>query len=380
MTFRLIRRALVCACVVLLTCAAAHGAGFKEAKFGPASLTIVEGVPVVHVYGTPEQMGEQQGKLLGEQAKAAHTQYLGKLFFPGGKDVGLRAGVLKVALRMQDSIPAIYIREMKAFAKASGMSYENVLLSNTVFDIKRAIFCTTFVATGERSADGKPVFGRNLDFPTLGVAHTFSCVVVYHPNDGHAVASITFPGLIGVLSGLSDAGVAAAVMEVHLQGSQVQATPYGMVFRSALTECNTTDAVIKAVSARARTATNNLMICDALGNAACLELGMKKSAVRRPEAGLVYATNHFRSDELGHPWPCWRIPKLKKVAQDGRKLDEAAAQKILQSVSYKLLTMQSMVFRPASREFLLAIGKPPASKRKFVRLTSGVLFPKRKDQ
>ena len=380
MVLRLIRRVLVCACVVLLACSAVHGAEFKEAKFGPASLKIVDGVPVIHVYGTHEQMGEQQGKLLGAAAKAVHKQYFGKLFFPGGKDIGLRAGVLRHSLRMEKSIPADYIKEMKAFAKAAGMSYEDILLANTVFDIKRAIFCTTFVATGKRSVDGKPVFGRNLDFPTLGTAHKFSCVVVYHPKNGHAVASVTFPGLIGVLSGLNDAGVAAAVMEVHLRGSQIQATPYAMVFRAALTESETTNAVIKAVTARARTSTNNLMICDAGGNAACLELGMKKTAVRRAEDGLIYATNHFRSKELGRPWPCWRIPRLKKAIKNGRKLDEAAARKLLQTVSYKLLTMQSIVFRPASREFLLAIGKPPASKHKFVRLTSGVLFPERENQ
>ena len=380
MGLRLIRHVLVCACVAPLVCAAASGAEFKEATFGPASLKIVEGVPVIHVYGTHEQIGEQQGKLLGEAAKAVHKQYFGKLFFPGGKDIGLRASVLKHSLRMAKSIPADYIKEMKAFAKASGLSYEDILLANTVFDIKRAIFCTTFVAGGKRSADGKPVFGRNLDFPTLGVAYKFSCVIVYHPKGGHAVAAVSFPGLVGVLSGLNDAGVAAAVMEVHLRGAQIQATPYAMVFRAALTECETTDAVIKAVTARARTSTNNLMICDADGNAACLELGMKKTAARRQEDGFVYATNHFRSKELGRPWPCWRTPRLKKVARNGQKLDEAAAQKLLQSVSYKLLTMQSIVFRPASREFLLAIGKPPASKHKFVRLTSGVLFPERENQ
>jgi predicted choloylglycine hydrolase len=281
---------------------------------------------------------------------------------------------------MEKSIPDQYIKEMKAFAKAAGMKYEDILLANTVFDIKRAIFCTTFVATGKRSADGKPVFGRNLDFPTMGVAHRFSCVIVHHPTKGHAVASVSFPGLIGVLSGLSDAGVAAAVMEVHRQGAQIQAPPYAMVFRAALVEADTTAAVIKIVTARARTSTNNLMVCDADGNAVALELGMKKTAARPLEDGFVYATNHFRSQKFGEPRPCWRIPKLKKIATNGQKLDEAAAQKLLQSVSFQIMTMQSIVFRPASREFLLAIGKPPASKEKFVRLTSGVLFPKRENQ
>ncbi len=363
-------------CVLSIACAAAQAADFKEATHGPASLRIVEGVPVLHVYGTPAEMGEQQGRLIGAQAKRVHRQYFGRIFRPGGRDIGLRDDVLKLSRKMEASIPAAYVTEMKAMAKAAGMDYDDMLIANTVFDIKRSIFCTTFVATGDRSADGKPVFGRNLDFPTLGVAHKFSCVIVYHPKDGHAVASVTFPGLVGVLSGMNDAGVAAAVMEVHLQGAKVQATPYAMVFRSALTGAATTDDAVAAVRARARTATNNLMVCDANGAAACVELGMDKTAVRRPEGGLIYSTNHFLSEELTKPWVCWRIPRLKKATDGGKKLDEALAKRILADVAYKQLTMQSMVFRPASRGLLLATGEPPATKGEYVRLTADVLFPK----
>ena len=376
----LFHRAMVLTCGLLLSCAAARAVEFKEAAHGPASLKIVKGVPIIHVYGTAEEMGEQHGKLFGAHVKAGVDQYLGKVLMPGGKDVGMRGAVLKLSLKMEKSIPAEYVREMKAIAKAAGVKYENVLLANTIFDIKRLIFCTTFVAAGDRSVDGQPVFGRNLDYPTFGVAHKLSCVIVYHPKNGHAVASVTFPGLVGVLSGLNDAGVAAAVMEVPLHGGQVQATPYAMVFRAALTGAATTGDVVRAVTARARTSTNNLMICDALGNAACLELGMKQTAVRRPKNGLIYSTNHFRSKELATPWLCWRIPRIKKATKDGRKLDEALAKKSLADAAYKHLTMQSMVFRPASRELLLAIGEPPAAKRKFVRLTNGVLFPKGKGQ
>ncbi|MFH1732900.1 MAG: hypothetical protein ABIF82_14780, partial [Planctomycetota bacterium] len=67
----LFRRGMVLTCGLLLSCAAARGVEFKEATHGPASLKIVKGVPIVHVYGTAEEMGEQHGKLLGAQARAA---------------------------------------------------------------------------------------------------------------------------------------------------------------------------------------------------------------------------------------------------------------------------------------------------------------------
>jgi len=356
---------------VLAFAVAAHAAGFQEARHGPASLAFVKGIPVVHVYGTPGQMGEQQGVLLREPIQALLEQYLGRFLGSGG----LRTSVLKVARQMEKSIPARYVREMTALAKGAGVAYEDVLLANTVFDIKRAIFCSTVVAVGKRSADGKPIFGRNLDFPTFGVAHKYTCVVVYHPAKGRAVASVTFPGLIGVLSGLNDAGVAAATMEVRRRDTQLTATPYALVFRDALTGAAGTDDVVRIVTTRARTSSNNLMVCDAAGRAARAELGVKVTAVRRPEKGMLYSTNHFRSKRLGSPVICWRIARIRRAVADGRPLDVARTKHVLLRAAYPTMTMQSIVFRPASRAFLLAAGEPPAAKLPFVLFAKSVLFP-----
>jgi len=365
---------------VLAVPAVARAAQFKEATHGPASLTLVEGVPLVHVYGTPEQMGEQQGALLGPQLSLLVDQYLNKYLRSFGKDLGLRGSVLKLSHRMEKSIPRRYIEEMKALAKSAGVAYEDVLLANTVFDIRRAVFCSTFVALGERSADGRPIFGRNLDFPSLGVAHKYSCVIVYHPKQGRAVASVTFPGLIGVLSGLNDAGVAAAVMEARVPGLQTIATPYALVFRTALTNAASTGEVVRTVTARARSTNNNLMICDAKGNAACAELSIRKVVARRPVNGVIYSTNHFTSKELGRPWMCWRLPRLRKALGGSVRVDEAMAKKILADVAVARATMQSIVFRPAACSFLLAVGQPPAPSRKFVLFKKPVLFPAARKQ
>jgi len=365
---------------VLVVSAAARGAEFKKATHGPASLTFVEGVPIVHVYGTPEQMGEQQGALLGPQLKLLVDQYLNKYLLSFGGDIGLRRTVLRLSRQMEKSIPRRYIEEMKALAKSARASYEDVLLANTVFDIRRAVFCSTFVAVGDRSADGQPIFGRNLDFPTLGVAHKYSCVIVYHPKKGHAVASVTFPGIVGVLSGLNDAGVAAGVMEARVAGLQTTATPNALVFRTALTGAASTEDVLRVVKTRARSTNNNLMICDAKGNAACAELSIGKVVARRPENGVIYSTNHFTSKELGRPWMCWRLPRLRKALSGTAKVDEALAKKILADVAVKQATMHSIVFRPAACSFLLAAGRPPAPDHKFVLFKKSVLFPAARKQ
>ena len=122
-------------------------------------------------------------------------------------------------------------------------------------------------------------------------------------------------------------------------------------------------------------ATNNLMVCDASGQAACVELGFKQVAVRRPVKDVLYSTNHFQSKELGGTWMCWRLPRLRKGLSEAKALDVARAQALLGQVSYRMLTMHSMVYRPASRSFWLAIGEPPATQHKFVLLDRATLFP-----
>jgi len=356
-------------------CAAGGAAEFKPAVCGPASLRLISGIPIIHVYGTPEQMGKQQGVLLGPAVRAVFKQYLERFLTLDGRNTSFRDTMVKLSREMEKSIPGHYVREMRALAKAAGATYEDVRLANTVFDLKRSIFCTTVVAVGKRSSDGQPIFARNLDFPTLGVAHKYSCVIVYHPAKGRSVASVTFPGLIGVLSGINDAGVTAATMEVRLRGSTTNAAPYAMVYRDALTGADSAADVVKSVTGRGRSSNNNLMICDAQGGAAVAELSLKRTAVRRPVDGLIYSTNHFQSKELGTPLFCWRLPRIRKALAGGKQLDTALAKTLLADVAYRRLTMQSMVLRPAARQFELAVGEPPAARHPFVLFKSSDLFP-----
>jgi len=148
-----------------------------------------------------------------------------------------------------------------------------------------------------------------------------------------------------------------------------------MLFRMALAGAESTDDVLKVLKDNKRSTSNNLMICDAKGRAACAELTIEKIAVRRPTNGVIYSTNHFRSKELGGWRLCWRVPRIKKALRGDGKVDAALVKKTLQRVALGKMNLQSMIFRPGSRNLLLAIGEPPAAKRPFVLLEQSVLFP-----
>src|SRR5262249_58930466 len=104
--------------------------------------------------------------------------------------------------------------ELEAIAKA-GIDREKLVVGNTMFDLKKSIACSALQITPDRSATKNLLFGRNLDYPSLGYAHEYSLVTIYRPKGKHAFASVGFPGLVGSLSGINGAGLALCVLEIY---------------------------------------------------------------------------------------------------------------------------------------------------------------------
>lgn len=66
--------------------------------------------------------------------------------------------------------------------------------------------CTAFGAWGPASATGKLVQVRALDFGT-GPFGNYTVLQVHRPTDARAFASISFPGMVGVVTGVAQDGV-----------------------------------------------------------------------------------------------------------------------------------------------------------------------------
>ncbi|MBI3096802.1 MAG: hypothetical protein HYY93_00935 [Planctomycetes bacterium] len=371
---------------VLVLAAGCAGSSSPRVKAPPAAATAlperavleqIGNVPVYHVYGTPREMGRQAGAAMRDDIITLRDQYLLSFASTGERREYLRRG----ALSMEKHIPSPYLEEMHGLAEGAGLPYEDILLANTFLDVARLTECSTFVVPAERSADGEALFGRNLDFADRDCAHRFSRVVVYHPAAGRPFLAVTWPGMIGVLSGMNEDGLACAVMNVYGYGDSADGMPYTLQFRRILEEAGTTAEAIRIGQSTPRTCGNNLMVCDATGAAAVLEETAKQCEVRRREGEMViWSTNHFRSKSLFRPWPCARYAKIEKMLaakEAPKKVDDAHAHAILKAVAQKVklsTTLQSMVFRPASRRLDLAIGELPATNGTYVRLDGRALM------
>ena len=350
------------------------GPAFSPNACVGGELGIESGVPVLQVGGSPQVLGQAYGRLVGEQVRYLRGRYLGRVV-GGGR---LKQLALRMAQPMERHIPERYLRELGALAEAAGESREDVLLLATFLDVYRLVGCSTLVAVPPAAA-GEPFLARNLDFPTLGVAHRYSMVVVYHPEGFRSFLSVTWPGLPGVVSGMNQAGLVLVMSEVSDGEQSLDGIPYQLLYRRVLEECDTVEQAEELVRRAARTMANNVVLLDGGGHAAVLEVTRHAVIRRGLQKGVLCATNHFRGrGEGGGVWPCRRYDILSRESTrlHGR-LGVGQAAELLGMVHQGPLTMQSMIFEPGSMRVHLALGAPPTTSGPYRTLDAGRLFRRR---
>ena len=96
----------------------------RPATAPPARMTIVEGMPVVHLYGGPQERGTQYGTLLRNPLLAIHRCIDGIL------DAPTKARMLAYADSQEEFIPADIREELQAMSDASGVPYMELVALN----------------------------------------------------------------------------------------------------------------------------------------------------------------------------------------------------------------------------------------------------------
>ena len=349
---------------------------YQEASYDGAWLRYFGNIPVLSLSGTPEQMGRQQGKL-GAAIAEGILSYPKELLETVGRKGGWTAH-LEIAQKMRAQFPPDHLAELEVLAKTANLPEQVLLGANILADAYRArIGCSSLIVDSCRSKTGGPLFGRNLDFYALGKLHQYSLVIVYRPVGKHAFASVGFPGLLGCISGMNDAGLALAVHEApaSADGSPLfnpDGVPYGLLFRRILEECTSIEEAIKLVESAKRTTLLNLALCDRRTHAV-VEMTPRTVAVRKEPDGICVCTNHFRTDPLRFVTYCPRYERLIQAKKlDRLGLEEVAAK--MHQANQGPLTIQTMIFEPAALRLHLSLGKPPTSARPLEKLELGPLF------
>jgi len=186
-----------------------------------------------------------------------------------------------------------------------GPNYLRILNYHAAHDIGHAlqnmnlVACTAFGVWGEKADDSILVIGRNFDFYVGDAFNEEKIVAFIDPKNGHKFMTITWGGMIGVLSGMNAAGLTVSINAAKSAIPWGAKTPVSLVAREVLQHAATIDEAEAIIRARETFVSESFLIGSAIdGEAVVIEKTPEITSKYDPDTNYIVLTNHFQSNKL----------------------------------------------------------------------------------
>jgi hypothetical protein len=320
----------------------------------------VEGrVPVLHLYGTPEETGRQYGALMRPALKGLSGYFRCMLWMQ-------RDGIITYARKHETVLPEEIRRQLHAMADAADVDYDELVALNVI----PRFLCTTLAVWGPVTADGNMIMGRNGDDFGLGLDDCCNIVVVYHPDVGQPVVLITFLGMAGGFMGMNAHGVAFGnMLVINAKGRREEGLPIQLALRLAAQKSSSAREMVDSLVGLPHVIPNNVMVVDER-EALVAELGTDRTFVRVGADGMLAAANYFveHPDRLdaGHSE---RYDDLVRVTRQhlGRMTVETM-KSALYAARRWWLNYRAAIFEPGPMRMHVSLNRNDASGGPYVTL------------
>jgi hypothetical protein len=260
---------------VLLLCASAARADSKTiARCGKGFLEEVDGYRVLHVKGTPYEMGYQQGVLLRDDIREQvrflfdvkakeFTQEIGSELRKGPlKALNLKPDaksiVATIAKGQQKFVPDRFYEEMRGVADGSGVAYDEIVCANFIPEL---FHCSGFAIAGKATKNGTLYHGRILDYGCDWRLQEHAVLTVAEPDGKIPFVNITYAGFVGSVTGMNAERVSIGEMGGRGLGFWA-GVPMAFLFRMALEESHSLDEAIAVFRDHPRTCQYYYVIAD----------------------------------------------------------------------------------------------------------------------
>src|SRR5262245_6334519 len=195
-------RLLACALVVCLFVQSLALAEGTIARCGKGWLEEINGYPVLHLKGTPYEMGYQHGALLKESAQRNFTNILsmdeGKKVELGPIEVKPTDAIKTIVAMQKRFVPPEYLEELAGRSAGTGIKLEDVQVGNFLPEL---FHCSGFAIMNTATADGKLYHGRVLDYAIDWGLQDHAVIIVYEPDGGIPFVNVSYAGFIGCVTG-----------------------------------------------------------------------------------------------------------------------------------------------------------------------------------
>ena len=275
-------------------------------RWGSSSLRIdPDGLYEMRVCGGPFERGEAIGKLGEDLLYQQEKAFADKLFemVPSSRyRAFLHYFITIFNRRMGASVPLEYRQEIKAMSASCthefddfGSPYERQMQYHSAHDIGHVmqdymlVGCTSFAVWGRESADSSLLMARNFDF-YMGEEFAKNKLVLFEkPDSGYAYVSVTWPGMLGVVSGMNTQGLAVTINASKLEVPSSSATPISILVKSILQYASNIEEA-ETIAASFKT-----FVCESIlvgsandGRAVIIEKTPSAMGIYSPEGGSEF--------------------------------------------------------------------------------------------
>lgn len=273
-----------------------------------------QGLWEMHVKGNPMELGLNQGALSQElfnQQEAVFLKKIDELVPSKGYQNILRKFLAWFNRKVYLHIDEQYKTEIYGISQYASPNYDyiaeeypRVLYFHGAHDIGHAlqdlalVGCSSFASWGENTKDGKLLIGRNFDFYAGDDFAKNKIIAFVEPEEGHKFMSVTWGGMIGVVSGMNDQGLTVTINAGKSQFPLVAKTPVSLVTREILQYASTIEEAIVIAKKREVFVSESIFVGSAKDKkAAVIEVSPKNFGVYEvPNANnQLICSNHFQS-------------------------------------------------------------------------------------
>ncbi|RXM48530.1 C45 family peptidase [Flavobacterium sp. YO12] len=378
-----------------------------------------QGLWELYAEGDPLEIGLNTGALTDSLLKKQQQIFFSKItdLIPSNFEQKMLRHFLKWYNRkLFLNVPEEYQTEIFGVSEYTSHEFDNIaskyqrgLYLHAAHDIGHAlqdlalVGCSSFAAWNEKSEDGSLILGRNFDFYVNDAFAENKIVAFINPKEGHKFMMITWPGMIGAVSGMNQEGLTITINASKSKIPLIAKTPISILTREILQHAATIDEAVAIAKKRKVFVSESIMVGSANDNKAVLiEVSPKKMDVYDvSNSNELICSNHFQGDafkydkrnqaQIANSHSEYRFERMQELLSENPKVNPEIASEILRNknglkdipLGYgsekalnQLMAHHGIIFKP--KEKLVWVSANPYQLGEFVCYNLDTVFSNRK--
>jgi predicted choloylglycine hydrolase len=374
-----------------------------------------QGLWELYVSGDPLERGLITGSLTQELFQKQEEIFLSKIdkLVPSKfKQALLRKFLAWYNRKMYLHIPEEFKTEIYGLSKYASKKYNHIanqylriLYLHGAHDIGHAlkdlalVGCSSFAAWGDKTEDGSLLIGRNFDFYAGDDFAKEKVISFINPTKGHKFMSVTWGGMIGVVSGMNEHGLTVTINAGKSKIPLVAKTPISILTREILQYASNIEEAIAIAKKRQVFVSEAILIGSAKDKKAIsIEVSPKNFGVYEVQnSNQLICSNHFQSNaykndkknkkQIEESHSKYRYERMQELLLNQKKLTPQIAVDILRNkeglnsknIGYgnekalnQLLAHHAIIFKPEQR--LVWVSSNPYQLGEFVGYDLNKIF------